>query len=263
MTENPVLFDVADGIATITLNRPEAGNAINLPLAQGLFQAALRCAADASIRCVVLTGRGRLFCGGGDLGEFATAGENISSYLAELAGTLHLAVARLMRMEKPLLVLVNGPAAGAGLSLAIMGDVVFAGRGASFAAAYGGVGLSPDGGMSWMLPRLVGLRVAQDMIISNRRLNAEEAEARGLVTRVIDDADLAAEGEKRAAALCAGATGAMGAARALLLESSGGGFEAHLDLELRTIAARGASAESREGVAAFLAKRKPDFKGTN
>lgn len=263
MSEEPILFDVADGIATITLNRPEAGNAINMPLAQGLLQAALRCSHDQAIRCVMLTARGRLFCAGGDLGEFAAAGENISSYLAELAGVLHLAVTRLMRMPKPLVVLVNGPAAGAGLSLSIMGDIVLAGRGASFAAAYGGVGLSPDGGMSWMLPRLVGLRLAQEMIIGNRRLSAEDAELHGLVTRVVDDADLAAEGQKRAAALSAGAIGAMGAARALLLESTGGGFEAHLDLELRTIAERGASAESQEGVGAFLAKRKPDFKGVN
>lgn len=260
MTDEPILLNVEDGIATITLNRPEAGNAINLLLAKAMFQAALKCEADPAIRCVVLTAKGRLFCAGGDLGDFATAGANIGAYLAELAGTLHMAVARLMRMRKPLLVLVNGPAAGAGLSLALMGDMVIAGRAANFSTAYGGVGLSPDGGASWMLPRLVGMRLAQEMIIANRRLSAEEAEAHGLITAVVDDAELVAEGQKRAARLNASAVGAIGAARALLLESIGGGFEAHLDLELRSIAERGTSAECREGVAAFLEKRKPDFK---
>ena len=242
-----------------TLNRPDAGNAINLAFVNDLLAAATRVAGDASIRCVVLMARGRFFSVGGDLDEFAAAGEGVSSFLADIAGTLHRAIACLMRMEKPLLVLVNGPAAGAGLSLAIMGDVVLAAREAGFAAGYGRVGLSPDGGMSWMLPRLAGLRLAQDMIIANRRLTADEAQAHGLVTCVVDD--LAAEGQRRAAELAAGATGAMGAARMLLLESAGGGFEAHLDLEMRTIAACAGSPAGHEGVAAFLAKRKPDFKG--
>src|SRR3546814_36030 len=155
-------------------------------LARALLQAAIRCDTDPAIRCVVLTGAGKLFCGGGDVQAFSAAGDQVSSYLSELAGTLHMAVTRLMRMAKPLLVLVNGPAAGAGLSLAICGDMVLAARSAHFTAAYGMVGLSPDGGMSWLLPRLIGMRRAQAMIIGNQRVSANEAEAIGLVTRTVD-----------------------------------------------------------------------------
>ncbi|MBB5685875.1 2-(1,2-epoxy-1,2-dihydrophenyl)acetyl-CoA isomerase [Sphingobium boeckii] len=259
MSDAPVLVSVDGAIATLTLNRPAAGNTVDLPLAQALLQAAIRCDTDAAIRCVVLTGAGKLFCGGGDIGAFAGAGDQMPAFLSELAGTLHMAVARLMRMPKPLLVLVNGPAAGAGLSLAIAGDIVIAARTAHFTAAYGSVGLSPDGGMSWHLPRLVGMRKAQEMIIANRRVSAEEGAAIGLVSRMVEDADLAGEGAKQAAILTAAPTAAIGAARSLLLASFDGPFEGHLERETRAITASGGTGECREGVTAFLARRKPDF----
>lgn len=252
-------FTVEGPIATLTLNRPAAGNTIDLPLAGALLQAAIRCDQDEAIRCVVLTGEGRLFCGGGDVSGFAAAGEGISSFLSELAGILHMAVSRLMRMPKPLLVLVNGPAAGAGLSLAISGDVVLTARTAHFSASYGGVGLTPDGGMSWLLPRLVGLRRAQEIILANRRVGAEEAERIGLVTRVVDDPDLADEGRAQAERLAETATAAVGAARALLAESFGAALEQQLEREARSISAASRSSDCREGVAAFLERRKPKF----
>lgn len=257
----PLLVTLEGAVATLTLNRPAAGNTIDLPLARALLDAAIRCDQDASIRCVVLTGTGKLFCGGGDLGGFAAAGEGISGYLSLLAGTLHMAISRLLRMRKPLLVKVNGPAAGAGLSLAIGGDVVIAARCAHFSAAYGAVGLTPDGGMSWLLPRLVGLRKAQEIILTGRRVGAEEAERIGLVTRVVEDAELDEAVEAQAQALAAAATGAIGAARGLLSESYGAGLEAQLEREARSIAAAGGSADCKEGVAAFLERRKPIFQG--
>src|SRR3546814_7158549 len=137
MSDAPSLRSINSAAATLTFNRPQAGNAIDLPLARARLQAAIRCDTDPAIRCVVLTGAGKLFCGGGDVQAFSAAGDQVSSYLSELAGTLHIAVTRLMRMAKPLLVLVNGPAAGAGLSLAICGDMVLAARSAHFTAAYG------------------------------------------------------------------------------------------------------------------------------
>jgi 2-(1,2-epoxy-1,2-dihydrophenyl)acetyl-CoA isomerase len=261
VSDEPLIFEVAGPIATLTLNRPQAGNTINLPLARSMLQAALRCDADPAIRCVVLTGRGKLFCGGGDLSSFVEAGDDVSAFLSELAGTLHMAVTRLMRMRKPLLVLVNGPAAGAGLSLAISGDVVVAAQSAHFTAAYGNVGLSPDGGMSWLLPRLVGMRRAQEMIILNKRVTAQEAEAIGLVTRAVADAELASAGASLATTLASSATLAIGAARGLLLESYDGALESQLEREARSVAASGATSESQEGVAAALARRKPDFQG--
>jgi len=146
MTQSPLRVAIDGDVALLTLDRPEAGNAINLPLARALVEAAIRCESDAAIRCVVITGQGRLFCGGGDVSEFAAAGDDVSAYIRDLASTLHRAVVRLMRMEKPLVTLVNGPAAGAGMSLALAGDIVLATQSARFSAAYGAIGLTPDGG---------------------------------------------------------------------------------------------------------------------
>jgi 2-(1,2-epoxy-1,2-dihydrophenyl)acetyl-CoA isomerase len=140
-----------------------------------------------------------------------------------------------------------------------MGDVVIASKAAHFTAAYGTVGLTPDGGMSWILPRLVGLRKAQEMILTNRRVMAEEAEQIGLVTRVVEAEALAEEGRMTAESLSRAATGALGAARRLLLTSFGAGLETQLEDEARSISAAGGRGEFREGIAAFLAKRKPDF----
>lgn len=257
-----VRFTVDGAIATITLNRPKNGNTVDMAMAEGLTVASLRCMTDDAIRCVVLTGEGRFFCGGGDLAAMKAAGdENRGAFLDELAGRVHMAASRLMRMAKPLVVLVNGPAAGAGLSLAISGDIVIAARSASFLAAYGGVGLTPDGGMSWMLPRLVGMRRAQEIIIRNRPIDAETAERIGLVTQVVDDDALMEEGMKIAAQLAASATGAIGAARALLLASYETTYEGQLERETRSIAIAGSTAEANEGISAFLEKRKPDFQG--
>jgi 2-(1,2-epoxy-1,2-dihydrophenyl)acetyl-CoA isomerase len=251
---------IEEGVATITLDRPDVGNAIDLELARALLDAAIRCDTDDTIRCVVVTGSGRLFCAGGDVALLGSAGAGLASLLTELIGTLHLAVVRLARCAKPVLVLVNGPAAGAGLSLAILGDVVLAARSAHFSAAYSAIGLTADGGLSWLLPRLVGLRRAQEMMLTNRRVTADEAEAMGLVTRAVDDGLLGEQGRVMAARLAAAPVAALGAARGLLAESFASGLEAQLDRELRSMI-RAARGEAREGLAAFLARRKPDFRG--
>jgi 2-(1,2-epoxy-1,2-dihydrophenyl)acetyl-CoA isomerase len=261
MNAEPVLLEREGAIARIVLNRPESGNAIDLQMAQGLVRAALQCDADLSIRCVVLTGAGRLFCVGGDIAAFGSTPDKASARLSELAGTLHMAIARLARMRKPLLVLVNGPAAGAGLSLAILGDIVLTVRAAHFTAAYTAIGLSPDGSLTWQLPRLVGLRRAQEMILTNRRVSAEEAERIGLVTRAVDDAALAKEGAAITAVWLQSATTALGAARALLAQSFETGLETQMEQEARAIAAAGRGHDGQEGVAAFLGKRKPNFRG--
>lgn len=261
MSDQPVLLRRSGPVAQITLNRPAQGNAIDMPLARELEAAALQCDADESIRCVVLSGMGRLFCAGGDLSLFSDAGNQICSVLSQLAGTLHSAISHLARMQKPLLTLINGPAAGAGLSLALLGDVVLSARSAHFTCAYTGIGLTPDGGMTWMLPRLVGVRRAQEMLLTNRRVEAGEAERIGLVTRVVDDESLAAEGARLASTLSQSATRALGATRSLILEGLDAGFEAQLAREARTIAAAGKRGESAEGISALLSKRPPNFSG--
>ncbi|MFC3714267.1 enoyl-CoA hydratase/isomerase family protein [Sphingoaurantiacus capsulatus] len=254
-----LLVERDGGIVRLTLNRPEAGNAVDLPLARALLAAAIDIDTDPSVRCVVLTGAGRMFCAGGDIAGMAAAGDKAPAFLAELAGVVHMAVAKLARMSKPLLVLVNGPAAGAGLSLALLGDITLAARSSHYTAAYTAIGLTPDGGMTWLLPRLAGLRIAQEMILTNRRVGSEEAARLGLVTRLVDDEGLAEEGANVAASLAASATAALGVARNLLGDSFTSGLEAQMEREARGITAAGAGAESREGIAAFLGKRKPDF----
>lgn len=253
-----VQFQIADGVATLTLNRPDVGNAIDLPLARALLAAAIRCDTDNAVRCIVLTGSGRMFCAGGDVTLLGGAGDNLPAVLTELVGTLHLAITRLAQCAKPLLTLVNGAAAGGGLGLALLGDVVLAGRSAHFSAAYSAIGLTADAGLSWHLPRLVGLRRAQEMMLTNRRIGADEAAVMGLVTRAVEDEALADEGKAIARRLVAGPVAALGMIRSLLAESFGATLETQLNRELRSMvdAARG---EGQEGLAAFLGKRRAVF----
>ena len=258
--EAPILLARENGIARIILNRPKAGNAIDLPLARALWEAANEVDEDESIRVVTLTGAGKLFCGGGDLGAFANAGERFSVLLKELTGYIHSAIARLARMNKPLVTIINGPAAGAGFNLSLMGDIAIAAQSAHFTTAYTGIGLTPDGGATWLLPRLVGLRRAQEIILLNKRVSAAEAAGIGMITKAVPDEALAEEAEAIAVKLADGATRALGRTRNLLNTGLEASLETQLELEARSIAASGRGPEGREGVAAFLAKRKPNFR---
>lgn len=254
-----LLSERQGGVLTLTLNRPAAGNAIDLELARALMLAANEADEDAAVRCVVLTGAGKLFCAGGDIAAFAAAGEKTPALIKELTAYLHAAIARFARMEKPLITAVNGAAAGAGFSLAILGDVALASAAASFTLAYSGIGLSPDGGATWLLPRLVGLRRAQELALTGQRLSAAEAAALGLITRTVESSELAGETARLAAQLAAGPTQAFGRTRNLLLSSFGTSLETQMENEARAIAACAGGAEAREGLAAFLAKRPANF----
>lgn len=192
--------------ARIVLNRPEVGNALDTDSCRALLDAVHRCEADPAIRVVILTGAGRMFCAGGDVAGFSSAGSDLPRLLRDLTAPLHMAVARLARMPKPVITAVNGAAAGAGLSLALIGDIVLASDAASFSVAYPGVGLSPDGGATFLLPRLMGLRRAQAFILLNRKLSASEALDQGLATFVCPSADLAAETQAMAEQLSAAPT---------------------------------------------------------
>ncbi len=259
MSDSPLLFERRGGVAILTMNRPSVGNAIDLPLARALMEASIVCDEDPSIRCVVLTGAGKLFCAGGDIAGFTNAGDKVPSLLKELTAYMHMAIARFARMPKPLLCVVNGAAAGAGFSLAILGDIVLAARSAKFSMAYGAIGLSPDGGATWLLPRLVGLRRAQELALTNKRVDAEEAARIGLVTRAVDDAALEADATETANLLARSATKAIGRTRQLLLSSFDNSFETQMELEARNLAEAGRGAESREGVAAFIGRRPAAF----
>ncbi|MEO7240704.1 MAG: enoyl-CoA hydratase-related protein [Sphingomicrobium sp.] len=252
----PLNLDRRGSVAWLTLNRPAAGNTIDVALADALGRAAAECSADAAVRVVVITGAGALFCGGGDIRAF-TAGASPADAIDSITSRLHPAIEAFAAMPKPIITLVNGPAAGAGLGLALLGDIVFAARSAHFTSAYTAIGLTPDGGTSWLLPRLIGLRRATEMVLTNRRIGAEEAERIGLITRAVDDAELENEGAQVAERLAASAVAALGKARDLLATSPGRGLHDHLALEARTIADSAGGAEGREGIASFIAKRSP------
>jgi len=177
MTEPTILMHRESAVAVLTLNRPQAGNTIDMALARDLEAQVDAALGDPTVRCIVLTGSGKLFCGGGDIGAIAAAGSDAGTFLYDLANAVHRSVKKLASGAKPVVTLINGPAAGAGLSLAIAGDVALASTSAHFSAAYGLVGLTPDGGMSWLLPRLVGLRRAQEIILTNCRVSAADAAA--------------------------------------------------------------------------------------
>ena len=255
----PVLLAVDGAVATITLNRPERGNAIDLPLAGALLDAAIVCDTDPAIRCVVLTGAGRMFCAGGDVAAFADAGDGIAALIAAITAKVNAAILHLAGMAKPLVTVINGPAAGAGLGLGILGDIALAGASAHFTLGYGAIGLSPDAGATWLLPRLIGLRRAQEMAMTNRRVRSEEAAAIGLVTRVVADDALAAEAHAVAAKLAQSATAAIGATRAQLFASDSASLEAQLEREARGIRDLSRSPHGREGIRAFLEKRPAAF----
>jgi 2-(1,2-epoxy-1,2-dihydrophenyl)acetyl-CoA isomerase len=259
--EPPLLVERHGSVARIAFNRPRSANAIDLATARALLAAAIACDDDPAIRCVLLTGTGKLFCAGGDVTSFAAAGDALPALLKELTAYLHAAIARLAHMQKPLVTAVNGAAAGAGLSLAVLGDIVLATESARFSLAYTKIGLSPDGGSTWLLPRLIGLRRTQELALTNRRLSASEAAQIGLVTRVVPDGTLEDEAANVAVELAAGATGAFGRTRSLLLSSFAATLETQMDAEARAIAEASRGAESREGLRAFHEGREPRFEG--
>ena len=252
--------EVADGIGRLTLARPDQGNAIDLALAEALAEVTAAWSVDPAVRCVLLTGEGRTFCVGGDLRAFS-AQADLPTHLLQVTDPFHAAVSRLARMDAPVVAAVHGSAAGGGLSLALAADLVVAAASARFVVAYTAIGLTPDGSGSWMLPRLVGLRRALELTLTNRPLTAAEALAEGLVTSVVPDEDLHAEAERVARSLADGPTGALGAAKRLLRGAGEHDLDGQLALEARSLAAAAASADARDGIAAFLDKRPARFTG--
>lgn len=258
-TYETITFQQSGGIARIHLNRPQAANGFNEPMMRELALAAEHCDGDRSIKAVILSANGKFFSAGGDLKGMAEAGDARGTYVKHLADNLHRAVSSFARMDAPLIVAVNGMAAGGGFSLAISGDLVIAARSAAFNMAYSRAGLSPDGSSSYYLPRLVGLRRAQDLMLTNRTLSAAEALDWGLVTEVVDDEALQARADALAAQFAVGARGSNANIKKLLLATYGHGLEEQMEIEGRMVSACADSDDGREGIDAFLAKRAPQF----
>jgi 2-(1,2-epoxy-1,2-dihydrophenyl)acetyl-CoA isomerase len=253
-----VRVDVRGAVAHLTLTRAEAANTMNLQFGREFLAAAQSLQADPRVRAVILSGEGRNFCFGGDLKGMVASGGDLSAYLSELTTALHSGLAHLMRMDAPVIAAVRGSAAGAGLGLVLAADLAIAGKSAKFTPAYTGVGLTPDAGCTFLLPRAVGYKRAMELMLTNRVLGAEEALDWGLVNQVVDDDQVDETAAALAARLAAGPTGAFGGVKRLVAEAEPG-LETHLGRESRSIAGRGAGAEGREGIAAFLEMRTPRF----
>jgi 2-(1,2-epoxy-1,2-dihydrophenyl)acetyl-CoA isomerase len=256
-----LLFEIRDNVGRITLNRPETGNVLNLQMAKELMEVALRCDEDPQVRAVLISGAGKNFCLGGDLKSFAAQGDNMPYHLKEVTSYFHVAVSRLARGNAPVVVAVQGAAAGGGFSLACACDLVLAAESAKFTVAYTKIGLTPDGSGSYFLPRLVGLKRALELTLTNRIFSAHEAAHWGVVTRVVPDAELMAQAEALAVQLATGPTLAFGAAKRLLNSGWTEPLETQMELESRSIADMGRTGDAREGIASFLAKRQPTYKG--
>jgi len=261
MASDPVRVEQKDGIATITLNRPDALNAFNLPMMEELHRAVLACDEDPGARCVVLTGAGRAFCAGGDVKGFAQNLDRIGEHLKALTSHHHATVSRLTRMPKPTIAAVNGVVAGGGIGLALACDLVIASESARVTMAYSRIGASPDGGSTYFLPRSIGLRRALELSLMNRSLTAREACEWGLFTRVVPDSEFRHAVEALARELAEGPTVAFAKAKRLLYMSGQAGLETQMEQEAEWIAACGHTEDFREAVKAFLEKRSASFKG--
>ena len=259
MSEPNVLFEREGDVARIVLDRSEAMNAMDLAFMKDFRAVAERCA-EESVRAVVLTGAGRAFSVGGDLAAFADASDP-RALLKAMTVELHAGQVALATLDAPVVAAVNGTAAGAGLSLACSCDLVLAAEGAKFTMAYTGAGLSPDGGSTFFVPRLIGLRRTQELMLTNRVLTAAEALDWQLINQVVPADQLQDEAMKLATRLAAGPTRAFGAVKRMLLASTARALEAQLDLEGDEISAASATPDGQEGIRAFLEKRKPTFTG--
>ncbi len=261
MAYNFLTFEVQEGVGLICLNRPDDGNAITLEVARELLDAAGRCDADPEVRAVVLTGRGKMFCAGGDLKAFAAQGAEISLYMREVTQAFHAAIARFNRMDPPVVAAVNGTAAGGGLSLALATDIVIAAESARFSMAYTKIGLVPDGAATYFLARLVGLRRAKEMVLLNPVLSAAQALEWGLINQVVAEDEVLPAALALAHKLATGPTRSFGEAKRLILAGATDTLEAQMELESQAIAALSISPDGQEGLAAFLEKRTPRFTG--
>ncbi|MFE3032517.1 enoyl-CoA hydratase/isomerase family protein [Streptomyces canus] len=243
-----------DRVVELRLDDPARGNALDLRTAEALRDAAREVAADPG-GAVLLRAVGGSFCVGGDLRAFAGRGAETGAYVRAVAGAAHAAIQALYDLPVPLVTAVRGAAAGGGIGLALVGDVVLAARSARFRLAYTAIGLTPDCGASWFLPRLVGPRRAAELILTDRVLTGDDAEHWGLVSRSVDDGRLDDEARETAAALAAGAGDALHAAKALLRADDGDGLRQRLAEEARSIAALADGTQAQRLMAAFLAVR--------
>ena len=258
---SPILVSQDAGVLTITLNRPDKLNAFNPEMHQLLRKALEQALDQAAIRAVLLTGAGRAFCAGQDLSERNVADDAPIDLSVSLGSNYNPLVRRLRALPKPVVCAVNGVAAGAGANIALACDLVLAARSASFVQSFSRLGLVPDSGGTYFLPRLVGGARALGLALLGEKLSAEQAERWGLIWKAIDDEKLMSEAATLARALAIGPTRGYGLMKKALNASWGNSLDAQLDLERDLQREAGMSEDYREGVSAFVQKRKPNYKG--
>lgn len=260
---DPLLIDTTDGVTTLTMNRPDSLNSLDVPLKEALRDAVAELSTDPACRAVVLTGAGRAFCVGQDLREHVQTLESATADpLATVKEHFNPLVQHLAGMPKPVVAAVRGMAAGAGASLAFLADFRIGGPGTRFLMAFANVGLAGDTGASWTLPRLVGYAKATELLMLAEPVKADEAQRIGLLSQLVDDDErVLPVAQELAARLAAGPTVAYGQIKRQLAIGAAGGLAEALDAEYHAQAACGATADHREATDAFVNKRKPHFTG--
>lgn len=262
MSFEHILFTIEQGVATLTLNRPEQLNSFNAQMHKEVREALKQVRQNPEVRCLLITGSGRGFCAGQDLGDRNVAPGATAPDLGESIEKNYNPLIRALRdLPMPVICAVNGVAAGAGANIALACDITLAAKSASFIQAFCKIGLVPDSGGTWTLPRAVGMARAKALALLGDRLSAEQAEQWGMIWRCVDDAALQDEALKLARQLATQPTYGLALIKRALNASASNSFDAQLDLERDLQRLAGRSEDYREGVAAFMAKRTPEFKG--
>ena len=261
MSYETLVYKLQGNVGVITFNRPDAANAMSPLCAAELNQVSLEIEGDERVRAVVITGAGKMFCAGGDLGAFKAAGEGARRLILQMTGDLHLGLSRLARNDAPVIAAVNGTAAGAGFSMVMFCDLAISAASAVYTMAYTRAGLSPDGSSTYYMPRKIGDRRTRELMLTNRVLSAAEALEWGVVNQVVEDDEVLDASLKLAHELASGPTRAYGQVKSLLNTSFDNSLETQMELEARAIAQMVGSTDGQEGISAFTEKRKPGFVG--
>jgi 2-(1,2-epoxy-1,2-dihydrophenyl)acetyl-CoA isomerase len=262
MAYETITCSKANQVATIALNRPQAMNALDFKMGDELLDCLLNLGDDPEVRAVILTGSGRAFSAGGDVRLFQQSLDKAPHLLLKrLTVPLHALIAEIRHMNKPVIAAINGFASGAGFSLALACDLIVAAESARFNSAYINIGLTPDGALTCFLPRLIGLQRASYLIFSGELVDARAAYEMGFVNRVVKDDELMKAVNELAARLAAAPTLAIARSKQLINQSILGMLETQMEQERQTIASSALTGDFKEGVTAFFAKRKAEFKG--